>query len=50
MNNFLQACKYFSLTFNLGKTNVMGQDSKEIPSICNYKQKWSIHPLILDQQ
>ena len=36
---FSDACKHFGLTISLAKTQVMGQDIKEIPSlfIHNYK-------------
>ena len=36
---FSEACRHFGLTINLAKTQVMGQDIKEIPSlfIHNYK-------------
>ena len=39
LDRFSEACRYFGLTISLAKTQVMGQDIKEIPSfyIHNYK-------------
>ena len=33
MDRFSQACKYFGLTISLKKTNVLGQDTMELPAI-----------------
>ena len=39
LDHFSDACRHFGLTISLAKTQVMGQDIKEIPSlfIHNYK-------------
>ena len=39
LDRFSDACRHFGLTISLAKTQVMGQDIKEIPSlfIHNYK-------------
>ena len=33
MDRFSQACKDFGLTINLKKTNILGQDTMELPAI-----------------
>ena len=42
MDRFSEACRHFGLTFSLTKTQVMGQDVKETPSLFIHDYKLEV--------